>query len=67
MASDFLFLFQIFVHQQPDLSIRVTRFREEADEDLIREYCVAEVYATEQSPLFTIATPAGGKRPSGPD
>ena len=48
-----------------DLSIRVTRFREEADEDLVREYCVAEVYATEQSPLFTIATPAGGKRPAG--
>ena len=40
-----------------DLSIRVTRFREQPD-SYIREYCVAEVYASEASPLFTITTPA---------
>ena len=40
-----------------DLSIRVNRFREKPDE-YIREYCVAEVYASERSPLFTITTPA---------
>ena len=47
-----------------DLSIRVTRFREQPDQ-YIREYCVAEVYASEASPLFTIMTPAKGKRAPG--
>ncbi len=47
-----------------DLSIRVTRFREPSDK-YIREYCVAEVYASEKSPLFTIMTPARGKRAPG--
>ena len=47
-----------------DLSIRVTRFREQPDA-FIREYCVAEVYASEQSPLFTIMTPATKRRAPG--
>ena len=47
-----------------DLSIRVTRFREEADK-YIREYCVAEVHASEASPLFTITTPATKRRAQG--
>ena len=47
-----------------DLSIRVTRFEEEAGKRK-HLYCVAEVYASEKSPLFTIMTPGNSKRPGG--
>ena len=47
-----------------DLSIRVTRFEEEAGKRK-HLYCVAEVYASESSPLFTIMTPGNSKRPGG--
>ena len=48
-----------------DLSIRVTRFQEQANKKQIREYCVAEVYASETSPLFTILTEPTAKRVAG--
>jgi len=51
-----------------DLSIRVTRYQEEKKIKAgkrILEYCIAEVYASETSPLFTITTPATSKRPTG--
>ncbi len=47
-----------------DLSIRVTRFEEEAGKRK-HLYCIAEVYASERSPLFTIMTPGNSKRPGG--
>ena len=56
----------IWQYSTRDLSIRVTRFREKEMKN-IREYCVAEVYATEQSPLFAIMTrePETSPRPHG--
>ena len=49
------------------LSIRVTRFEETTEQGSVRQYCVAEVYATEDSPLFTILTrePENSRRPDG--
>ena len=47
-----------------DLSIRVTRYEEEAGKRK-HLYCIAEVYASENSPLFTIMTPGNSKRPGG--
>ena len=48
-----------------DLSIRITRFEEPAGKRISHLYCVAEVYASEKSPLFTIMTPGSEKRPGG--
>ena len=47
------------------LSIRVTRYREQPDEKHTLEYCIADVHASESSPLFAIMTPGGGQRPGG--
>ncbi len=55
----------IWQYSTADLSIRVNRFEEEADKNHRRVYCVAEVYATEKSPLFTILTPAEKKKAAG--
>ena len=47
------------------LSIRIERFREQADEKHLLEYCVADVRASEKSPLFAIMTPGNRVRPGG--
>jgi exopolysaccharide biosynthesis protein len=51
-----------------DLSITVTRYRETVKtkgKKLNREYCIADVWASEASPLFSIMMPAKGKKPAG--
>ena len=57
----------VWEYAAKDLSIRIRRFREQPDGKHIREYCVAEVYATETSPLFAIMTkePETSPRPDG--
>ena len=47
----------VWEYSTADLSIRIARIQEHPDEKTTREYCVAEVYATERSPLFAIMTP----------
>ena len=47
------------------LSVRVTRYREKPDEKHTLEYCVADVRASESSPIFSIMTPSSGRRPGG--
>ena len=47
------------------LSVRVVRYREKPDEKHTLEYCVADVRASAASPLFSIMTPARGRRPGG--
>ncbi len=48
-----------------DLSIRITRFREKYNKKKIREYCVAEIWASPQSPLTAILSHSKGKWPEG--
>ena len=47
----------VWQYATADLSIRVKRFEEETEQKRKLLYCVAEVYASETSPLFAIMTP----------
>ena len=47
------------------LTIQIHRYRETPDEKHTLEYCVAEVRASESSPLFSIMTPGNRMRPGG--
>lgn len=47
----------IWQYASKDLSVKVTRYKDKVGARLWRMYCVAEVYATEQSPLFPILHP----------
>lgn len=56
----------VWQYASRDLSIRITRVREKLKKPKkTREYCVAEVYASESSPLFSISTEATEKRIAG--
>ena len=58
----------VWKYSTENLSIRITRYRETKTVKKVKktlEYCVAEVYASEASPLFTIATPASKKKVAG--
>ena len=58
----------VWQYASADLSIRVTRYQESVkikNQKKTREYCIAEVYASEASPLFTISTPATKKKVAG--
>lgn len=48
-----------------DLSIRITRFQEPYNKKKIREYCVAEIWATAESPMMSIFSSAEKKMPEG--
>ena len=48
-----------------DLSIRITRVQEKYNKKKIREYCVAEIWASERSQMTTISSAAKGKWPEG--
>ena len=50
-----------------DLSVKITRFEEtvKKKKTRIRQYCVAEIQASETSPMRTIATEASGKKVAG--
>ncbi|MBR0267625.1 MAG: phosphodiester glycosidase family protein [Clostridia bacterium] len=53
----------IWQYSSADLSVRVTRFTEQANKKQKRVYCVAEVYASERSPLYPILHPQVGNDP----
>ena len=48
-----------------DLSVRITRVREQYNKKKIREYCVAEIWASENEPLTAILSAPKGKLPEG--
>ena len=51
------------------LTVRITRFQEEVTgknrKKRVREYCVAEIQASEEQPLLSVMTDASKKRPAG--
>ncbi len=58
----------IWQYATRDLAIIVTRYQETVKikkQKRIREYCIAEIYASEESPLFTVATEATKKKVAG--
>ena len=58
----------IWEYSTADLSIRVKRYRDTKTVKKVSkiiEYCIAEVYASETNPLFSIMTPASKKKPAG--
>ena len=57
----------VWQYSSRTLSIRITRFREQVKvkkTKKIREYCVAEIWASEESPLMTISTEPTEKKPA---
>lgn len=54
-----------WAYSDANLSIRITRYTDELKNNKKRVYCVADVWASEASPLFAIMSPAGGERPAG--
>ena len=48
-----------------NLSVKITRVREQYNKKKIREYCVAEIWASEDEPLQAILTAPKGKWPEG--
>ena len=48
-----------------NLSVRITRYREQYNKKKIREYCVAEIWASENEPMSAIMTEPTGKWPAG--
>ena len=60
----------IWEYSDAHLSVRIRRYTDPVEKTkkskaATRLYCVAEVYASEESPLFSIMTEAAGKRPGG--
>ena len=54
----------IWQYADANLSVKVRRFTEQANKKQKRVYCVAEVYASERSPLYPILHPQVGKEPA---
>ena len=48
-----------------DLSVKITRIREQYNKKKIREYCVAEIWASPEEPMSAILTAPKGKLPEG--
>ena len=48
-----------------DLSVRITRVREQYNKKKIREYCTAEIWASAKEPMTAILTAPKGKLPEG--
>ena len=55
----------VWAYSDANLSIRITRYTDQLRNNKKRVYCVADVWASEASPLFAIMSPAGGSRPAG--
>ena len=55
----------IWQYASRDLSIRIVRFREQYNRQKVREYYVADIWASANSPMKTILTPATKTRPKG--
>ena len=48
-----------------DLAVKITRVREKYNKKKMREYCVAEIWASEKSPMKAILSAEKGKWPEG--
>ena len=57
----------VWEYSDANLSVRIKKYVETVDKKkkINRMYCVADVYASKESPLFSIMTEAEGKRPGG--
>ena len=59
----------IWQYASADLAVRINRFREEVagknKKTRIREYCVAEIYASQNAPLGAVLSQPTKKRPAG--
>ena len=55
----------IWEYASRDLSVKVTRVREKYNKKKTREYCVAEIRASENSPMRAILSAEKGKLPEG--
>ena len=55
----------VWQYASKDLSVRITRVREQYNKKKIREYCVAEIWASENEPMSAIMTQPTGKWPAG--
>ena len=55
----------VWQYASKDLSVRITRYREQYNKKKIREYCVAEIWASENEPMKAIMTAPKGKLPEG--
>ena len=55
----------VWQYASKDLSVRITRYREQYNKKKIREYCVAEIWASENEPMSAIMTEPTGKWPAG--
>ena len=55
----------VWQYASKDLSVTVTRVREQYNKQKIREYCVAEIWASENEPMAAIMTEAKGSWPAG--
>ena len=55
----------IWQYASKDLSVKITRVREQYNKKKIREYCVAEIWASEASPMQAILSAPKGRLPEG--
>ena len=55
----------IWQYASKNLSVRITRVREQYNKKKIREYCVAEIWASEDEPMQAILAAPKGKWPEG--
>ena len=55
----------LWQYASKDLSVRITRVREQYNKKKIREYCVAEIRASENEPMKAILSQGKGKLPDG--
>ena len=55
----------IWQYASKDLSVKITRVRETYKKKKTREYCVAEIWASENSPMQSILAAPKGKWPEG--
>ena len=55
----------IWQYASKDLSVKITRVREQYNKKKIREYCVAEIWASEASPMRAILSAPKGRLPEG--
>ena len=54
-----------WLYASKDLSIKITRVREKYNKQKMREYCVAEIWASPESPMQAILSAEKGKLPEG--
>ena len=55
----------VWQYASKDLSVKITRVREKYNKQKMREYCVAEIWASPESPMQAILSAEKGKLPEG--